>query len=178
MELDVQARDFPLTEGLHAAIAAALRPYAAAFDEVVRKVAVRVYDLNGPRGGPDKGCLVVADLNDGRVIVSSDVDEDLYRAIPKHFCVVDGIDGMEGNGPIQGERKHAGVIVAGDDMVAVDATCCRIMGIDPSKIEYLRRASAGHLEEGTFRQLGDTISAVATPFKLLQQFSTYRLGGA
>ena len=86
MELDIQARDFPLTDGLHAAIVAASQPYAAAFRSAVRKVAVRVYDLNGPRGGPDKGCLVVADLNDGRVVVSSDVDADLYRAIPRAFA--------------------------------------------------------------------------------------------
>jgi ribosome-associated translation inhibitor RaiA len=85
MELDIQARDFPLTAGLHAAIVAASQPYATAFEGAVRKLAVRVYDLNGPRGGPDKGCLVVADLNDGRVVVSSDVDADLYRAIPRAF---------------------------------------------------------------------------------------------
>jgi ribosome-associated translation inhibitor RaiA len=86
MELDIQARDFSLTDALHAAIVAASRPYASAFEGAVRKIAVRVYDLNGPRGGPDKGCLVVADLNDGRVVVSSDVDADLYRAIPRAFA--------------------------------------------------------------------------------------------
>ena len=51
---------------------------------------------------------------------------------------------MEGNGPIQGTPKHAGVLVAGSDPVAVDATCCRIMQIDPFQIGYLRlAASAG-----------------------------------
>jgi uncharacterized protein (DUF362 family) len=103
---------------------------------------------------------------------------DLYRAIPKHFCVVDGIDGMEGNGPIQGKRKHAAVIVAGHDMVAVDATCCRIMGIDPSQVEYLRRASSGHLDEAAFQQIGDAIDSVATPFELIPHFSSYRLNRA
>ena len=50
---------------------------------------------------------------------------------PRQFAIVDGIVGMEGNGPIQGTPKHAGVLVAGRDPVAVDATCCRIMRIDP-----------------------------------------------
>jgi ribosome-associated translation inhibitor RaiA len=86
MEIDVQARDFTLTDGLSAAIVAAARNYGGTFRRAVRKVAVRVYDLNGPRGGPDKGCLVVADLVDGRVIVSSEVDRDLYRAIPRAFA--------------------------------------------------------------------------------------------
>jgi ribosome-associated translation inhibitor RaiA len=86
MQIDVQARDFELTEGLSQAIVAAARHYAATFRRAVRKVAVRVYDLNGPRGGRDKGCLVVADLADGRVVVSSDVGADLYRAIPRAFA--------------------------------------------------------------------------------------------
>lgn len=86
MDIDVQARDFELTEALRTTIAAAAGRYRAAFRRLVRKVAVRVYDLNGPRGGADKGCLVVADLADGRVIVSSDVDRDLYVAIPRAFA--------------------------------------------------------------------------------------------
>ena len=47
--------------------------------------------------------------------------------------IVDGIVGMEGNGPIQGTPKKAGVHGDGRDLPAVDATCCRIMGIDPGE---------------------------------------------
>src|SRR5579864_5481112 len=65
---------------------------------------------------------------------------DLHSAFPRQFAVVDGIVGMEGNGPIQGTPKRAGVLVAGRDVRAVDATCCRIMGIDPLKIAYLQPA--------------------------------------
>lgn len=71
---------------------------------------------------------------------------DLYGALPKHFAIVDGIVGMEGNGPIQGTPKRAGVIVAGRDLAAVDATCCDIMCIDPRKIAYLKMA-VGDVEE-------------------------------
>lgn len=86
MDIDVQARDFRLTEALREAILVSAISYRTTFNRLVRKVAVRVYDLNGPRGGLDKGCLVVADLSDGRVVVSSDVDADLYRAIPRAFA--------------------------------------------------------------------------------------------
>ena len=65
---------------------------------------------------------------------------DLHRLFPKQFAIVDGIVGMEANGPIQGTPKAAGVLVAGRDPVAVDATCCRVMGIDPKQIEYLQLA--------------------------------------
>ncbi len=97
---------------------------------------------------------------------------DLYRVFsPKTFAIVDGIDGMEGNGPIQGTPKHAGVLIAGADMAAVDATCCRIMGIDPERIEYLnlavRRAA---LAESAIMQTGEKISTVQTNFQLLPQF--------
>jgi len=99
---------------------------------------------------------------------------DLYRAFPRHFALVDGIDGMEGNGPIQGRTRHAGLIVAGSDLAAVDATCCRIMQIDPDKIEYLRLAGAG----GPIRQIGEAVETVATPFDLIPQFQSLRLGRA
>jgi uncharacterized protein (DUF362 family) len=102
---------------------------------------------------------------------------DLHAAFPRQFAIVDGIVGMEGNGPIQGVPKHAGVVVAGSDPVAVDATCCRIMCIDPLQIGYLRLASggAGHISEFNIRQMGAGIAEVATPFALVPEFQRVRL---
>jgi uncharacterized protein (DUF362 family) len=102
---------------------------------------------------------------------------DLHFALPHHFAIVDGVVGMEGNGPIQGVAKPAGVIVAGPDMVAVDATCCRIMGIDPFKVHYLMLAAAGDswLVERGIRQIGESIQSVATPFDLIPEFRGIRL---
>src|SRR5579871_1653677 len=84
---------------------------------------------------------------------------DLYRAFPRHFALVDGIDGMEGNGPIQGTTRHAGVIVAGANLAAVDRTCCRIMRINPDRIAYLQLAGS----PASVRQIGEAVDAVATP---------------
>lgn len=93
---------------------------------------------------------------------------DLHELFPRQFAIVDGIVGMEGNGPIQGTPKQAGVLVAGSDVAAVDATCCRIMGIDPAKVEYLRIARGEeNLDESCFRQIGEPIRAVRTPFQLI-----------
>lgn len=101
---------------------------------------------------------------------------DLYRTFPKTFAIVDGIDGMEGNGPIQGTAKHAGVLVAGSDLAAVDATCCRIMGIDPVKIGYLQiTRPESSLSEGLIRQLGEPVQKVVSPFSLLPEFTNLRL---
>lgn len=104
---------------------------------------------------------------------------DLYAAFPNTFAIVDGIEGMEGNGPIQGAPKHAGVLVAGHNLAAVDATCCRIMGIEPAKIGYLEMsAGADGLAEHNIRQAADPVRAVRTDFQLLPGFQSIRLGGA
>jgi uncharacterized protein (DUF362 family) len=102
---------------------------------------------------------------------------DLHRAYSRHFALVDGIVGMEGNGPIQGTPKAAGVLVAGNDPAAVDATCCRIMRIDPAKVGYLRIAAEGgaQIAEAGIRQTGESIASVATPFALLPYFRSYRI---
>ena len=39
------------------------------------------------------------------------------------LAIVDGIVGMEGDGPLNGTPKPMGVLVMGSDLVAVDATC-------------------------------------------------------
>jgi uncharacterized protein (DUF362 family) len=100
---------------------------------------------------------------------------DLHHLFPRQFAIVDGIVGMEGNGPIQGTPKAAGVLVAGRDVVAVDATCCRIMGINPERIEYLELARGpGNLGESAFRQIGETIAAVRTDFALIDVWKEVR----
>jgi uncharacterized protein (DUF362 family) len=103
---------------------------------------------------------------------------DLHNALSNHFAIVDGIVGMEGNGPIQGTPKQAGVLVAGRDPVAVDATCCRIMKIDPMRIRYLQLATEGAesaIIEDNITQVGETIQSVATPFELIPEFQRLRL---
>lgn len=101
---------------------------------------------------------------------------ELYRVFPRSFAIVDGIVGMEGNGPVQGRPRPCGVLVMGADLAAVDATACRIMGIDPHQIEYLRLAQArGHVTETEIEQRGETISSVRTLFALIPEFRHLRL---
>jgi uncharacterized protein (DUF362 family) len=101
----------------------------------------------------------------------------LHRTFPRMFSIVDGVVGMEGNGPIQGQARPAGVVVMGSDPVAVDATCCRIMGIDPEHLPYLVQASgAGQLDDGRIEQRGEGWKGVRTNFRLIEEFSHARLG--
>ncbi len=99
----------------------------------------------------------------------------LQRVFRKKFAIVDGIVGMEGNGPIQGSPKFAGVLVMGHDFVAVDATCCRIMGIDPEKVDYLRMAAdMGHIRAQRIEQRGETVHSVESWFELTAKFKHLR----
>ncbi|MEP7362654.1 MAG: DUF362 domain-containing protein [Acidobacteriota bacterium] len=101
---------------------------------------------------------------------------ELNRTFRNTFAIVDGIVGMEGNGPIQGKPKHAGVLVMGPDVVAVDATCCRIMGINPDKVEYLDlAANLGNLDPSRIHQRAERPEAVRTDFDLVDSFKHLRL---
>jgi hypothetical protein len=97
---------------------------------------------------------------------------DINAAVRPDFAIVDGIVGMEGNGPIQGEPKNAGVLILGDDPVAVDATCCRVMGLLPEKVKYLTQAGIllGHIHSDKIQQLGESIARVRTQFSVLDNF--------
>ncbi len=94
---------------------------------------------------------------------------DLTATIRPHFAIVDGIVGMEGDGPIMGTPKEAGVLVMGRNLVAVDATCARLMGIDPYRVGYLAAADGrlGPVSAEAITQVGEPLAAVRTPFQLL-----------
>jgi len=97
---------------------------------------------------------------------------DINAAVRPDFAIVDGIVGMQGNGPLQGEPKNSGVVIIGDDPVAVDATCCRVMGLLPAKVKYLVQAGSllGHIQQEKIEQLGESITSVRTPFSVLDNF--------
>ena len=97
---------------------------------------------------------------------------DINASARPDFAIVDGIVGMEGNGPLQGTPKACGVLVLGNDPVAVDATCCRVMGLLPEKVKYLSLAGTllGNLKLEKIQQIGETIESVRTPFAVLDEF--------
>ncbi|HXJ95118.1 MAG TPA: DUF362 domain-containing protein [Terriglobia bacterium] len=101
---------------------------------------------------------------------------DINATVRPDFAIVDGIVGMEGNGPIQGAAKPCGILVMGDDPVAVDATCARVMGLVPERIDYLKKAGGllGHLSADKIRQLGESVASVRTPFAVLDAFRGLR----
>lgn len=99
---------------------------------------------------------------------------DINSSLPlPQFAIIDGIVGMEGNGPLQGEAKASGVLIFGADLVAVDATAARVMLLEPSKIKYLAKAGdfLGNLPREKIEQVGEKIERVQQDFRIIDDFA-------
>jgi uncharacterized protein (DUF362 family) len=110
-----------------------------------------------------------------RGIDNSIVDIALTRT--PDLAIVDGIIGMEGDGPLNGTAKQMGVLVMGHDLLAVDATCCRLMELDPERIGYLvlgHMKKLGRMSANEIQQLGETIAALAQPFETVPHLQNLR----
>ncbi len=87
---------------------------------------------------------------------------------PRRVAVVDGIVGMQGDGPLYGTGVDAGALIVGTDFLAVDATCARLMGLDPEKILYLQFAAAvglGQLEAARIQIAGASLDSLRRTFE-------------
>jgi putative sigma-54 modulation protein len=86
MHTDIQSRGLTLTPALRAAVDHEARSFADRFPKLTKSLEVRLFDVNGQRGGLDKGCIVLTRVGQGGlIVVASDLDSDLYRAIPAAF---------------------------------------------------------------------------------------------
>jgi uncharacterized protein (DUF362 family) len=75
-----------------------------------------------------------------------------------------------------GTAKKAGVLVMGKNLPAVDATCARLMGINPHKIGYLAAADnrLGPIKESLITQRGERWESVRTDFQLMDYIEAHR----
>jgi len=91
---------------------------------------------------------------------------DINTVLKPRLTVVDGFIGMEGPGPVSGTPVQMDLILAGEDIVATDATACRIMGIDPHEVSHIRKAAEkglGNIDD--IQVLGERIEDVARIFR-------------
>ncbi len=93
---------------------------------------------------------------------------ELADSLPTRGCaVVDGIVGMEGDGPLFGSAVASGALVVGVDLLAVDATCARLMGFDPAQIDYLDFAAwagVGTIDQGKIDLVGERLADLQRTF--------------
>lgn len=83
MRIGIQTNGFILTDGLREHTERRLQFALNWASHDVRKVAVRLSDINGPRGGSDKRCQIQVRLAGGQDVVIEDTEADLYVAIDR-----------------------------------------------------------------------------------------------
>jgi uncharacterized protein (DUF362 family)/Pyruvate/2-oxoacid:ferredoxin oxidoreductase delta subunit len=65
---------------------------------------------------------------------------DIHGAVNPVLTVLDGVWGMEGRGPANGEPRHVGVIAASADTLAMDLAVTDLLGVDPNRLPLYRAA--------------------------------------
>ena len=88
------------------------------------------------------------------------VTVDLWQAVRPAFAIVDGVVGMEGDGPLSGESVATGLVILGAHLPAVDATCARLVGMEAERLPTLRlaRAEGGTIAASRIRLDGDKVA--------------------
>ncbi len=102
---------------------------------------------------------------------------DLTATVRPQFAIVDAVTAMEGDGPIMGRPRPLGFVAMGSDPVAVDATCARVIGLDPEKIEYLTPAAEflGIIDPSRIQHRGESPDRYATRFDVVPALEHLRL---
>ena len=104
---------------------------------------------------------------------SHGINYNLFALSPRlhpHLAVIDGYQGMEGTGPVNGTPVDHKVCVASLDWLAADRVAAELMGVDVSKIGYLAYCiGAGDRGEGDLSK----IEIVGPPLK--DHIRTYQL---
>ncbi|MBF0547462.1 MAG: DUF362 domain-containing protein [Candidatus Riflebacteria bacterium] len=79
------------------------------------------------------------------------------------FTIMDGITGIDENGPTGGRKIQPGILLASESALALDLVFCAIVGLDPTKIPVLPEASRQNFGPYTLSELelfGETIEEI------------------
>ncbi|MEZ5356180.1 MAG: HPF/RaiA family ribosome-associated protein [Bryobacteraceae bacterium] len=81
MIIEIRSAGIPLTPGLRALVARRVRFAMEKFAERIQKLTVRLADVNGPRGGRDKRCVVRLESHLREPIVIAERQERIQAAV-------------------------------------------------------------------------------------------------
>ncbi len=81
MQIDIQTRNFSLTDALHSHAERRLRFALTCCADQIQRVVMRLSYSNGPHGGADKCCHLQVMLDGLSDVVVEDTEADLYIAI-------------------------------------------------------------------------------------------------
>jgi putative sigma-54 modulation protein len=83
MRFEVRIQKVDLPRAVSGYIERRLHFSLSRFESRVRRVTVRIFDINGPRGGVDKCCRITAHLHPTETVVVEELDTDLFAAIDR-----------------------------------------------------------------------------------------------
>ena len=92
---------------------------------------------------------------------------DWLSVVKPRLAVVDAVVCQEGVGPVFGKPVEMNLILAGKDVVAVDAVCARLIGYDPEETLLTKNAAArglGVMDAGSIDVIGEPLEAVKRRF--------------
>jgi uncharacterized protein (DUF362 family) len=96
------------------------------------------------------------------------VVHDVCLTLPPHLTVIDGFVAMEGRGPVHGNPVRMDTVIAGTDVVATDATACRVMGFNPEEVNHIAWGhQSGIGDMLNVEVVGDGVEAVRRVFARL-----------
>lgn len=78
---------------------------------------------------------------------------ELAKIIKPDLAIIDGLIGMEGNGPTSADAKEFNLALAGTDAITVDSLCSYLMGFNPQDIGYLYYCGQAHLGENNLSKI-------------------------
>ncbi|MFH0860516.1 MAG: DUF362 domain-containing protein [Candidatus Altiarchaeota archaeon] len=84
---------------------------------------------------------------------------DLLQLVKPELSIMDGVIGMDGDGPAAGSPKQVGLILASSDSVALDAVACSVVGFDPGSVPTLWAA----IQRGLWSGRLEDISIIGEP---------------
>ncbi len=92
---------------------------------------------------------------------------DVYRVIRPQLTILDGIVGMEGNGPGTGDSIPIGLLLASDDALSLDQVVCDLVGLPRRALPTNRAAFEHGMGRDPIRIMGETVeSARLSQFRL------------
>lgn len=117
-----------------------------------------VKNLFGCIPGPRKALWHLKAGEDRRIFAQILID--LYQAIKPSLTVLDGIVGMEGNGPNSGRPISIGLILASKDPLHVDQIVCDLLGISRKSLLTNRVALEQGMGKDEIEVLGERVEEI------------------
>jgi uncharacterized protein (DUF362 family) len=112
-----------------------------------------------------KGVLSSADKKKFHKLGLHEPLVELAKVVTPDLVIVDAIEAMEGEGPLNGKKKRVGALVIGTNSLETDIVCCGIMGIDYKTVDHLMYGIQEKIGPEVPELIGEKIKDVSTKFK-------------